>query len=78
MVRQAITKDTDIAKTRSEPWFSKSFMLRFINSDAAITPIVGIANKKLNFAAASLPTPKKRAADMVTPDLEVPGIKAKH
>jgi hypothetical protein len=53
-------------------------MFKFINSEAAIAPIVGIANKKLNFAAASLPIPKKRAADMVTPDLEVPGIRAKH
>ena len=78
MVRWATTKDIPAANAKSDPWFSKSFTLRLINSETAIAPMVGMASKKLNFAAASRPIPKKSAAEIVMPDLEVPGIKAKH
>ena len=42
----------------------------------AMAPIVGTAIKKLNFEAVLLSSPKNRPAEMVMPDLEVPGIKA--
>ena len=41
-----------------------------------MAPIVGTAIKKLNFEAVLLSSPKNRPAEMVMPDLEVPGIKA--
>ena len=41
-----------------------------------MAPIVGIAIKKLNLEAVLLSSPKKSPADMVIPDLEVPGIRA--
>ena len=37
--------------------------------------MVGIASKKLNRDAVWLSKPKKRAAEIVMPDLEVPGIR---
>ena len=49
-----------------------------ITSEIVIAPIVGIAIKKLNFEAVSFPMPNKSAVDMVIPDLDVPGISAKH
>ena len=41
-----------------------------------MAPIVGMAIKKLNLEAVLLSSPKKSPADMVIPDLEVPGIKS--
>ena len=41
-----------------------------------MAPMVGIAIKKLNLEAVLLSSPNKSPADMVNPDLEVPGIKA--
>jgi hypothetical protein len=38
--------------------------------------IIGIASKKENLAAAVLSNPNKRAAVMVIPDLDAPGISA--
>ena len=40
--------------------------------------MVGIASKKLNFEATLLVKPNAKAAEIVIPDLDVPGIKAKH
>ena len=43
-----------------------------------IAPIVGIARRKLNLEAAVALSPRNNPAVIVTPDLEVPGIRAKH
>ena len=40
-----------------------------------MAPMVGIASKKLNRDAVWLSKPKKRAAEIVMPHLEVPGIR---
>jgi hypothetical protein len=64
--------------SRFQPCEAIPSKLRFINSEHAIAPIVGMASKKLNLAADSLSIPKNNAAEIVIPDLEVPGIKAKH
>ena len=42
-----------------------------------MAPIVGIAIKKLNLEAVLLSSPNKSPAEIVIPDLEVPGIRAK-
>ena len=40
--------------------------------------MVGTASKKLNFEAVLVSIPNAKAAEIVMPDLEVPGIRAKH
>ena len=45
-----------------------------INSTIAAREIAGIPNRKENFAASPLSHPDIRALEIVTPDLETPGI----
>ena len=45
-----------------------------MNSTIAAIEIAGRPNKKENFAASPLPQPDNRAVEIVTPDLETPGI----
>ena len=40
--------------------------------------MVGTASKKLNLEAVLVSIPNAKAAEIVMPDLEVPGISAKH
>ena len=47
------------------------------NSTIAAREMAGIPKRKENFAASSLFHPKIRAVEIVTPDLEKPGITAK-
>ena len=47
-----------------------------INSTIAAREIAGIAKRKENFAASPLSHPDIRALEIVTPDLETPGIMA--
>ena len=49
-----------------------------MSSAKAIAPMVGIAKRKLNLEAAVALSPRNKPAVMVIPDLDVPGIKAKH
>ena len=48
-----------------------------INSTIAAIEIAGMPKRKENFAASPLSQPATRAVEMVTPDLETPGIIAK-
>ena len=48
-----------------------------MNSTIAAREIAGIPNKKENFAASPLLHPDINAVEIVTPDLETPGIIAK-
>ena len=43
-----------------------------------MAPIVGIARRKLNLDASLALNPRSNPAVIVIPDLEVPGIKARH
>ena len=45
-----------------------------MNSTAAAREMAGIPKRKENFAASLLSHPTSRAVEMVTPDLEKPGI----
>ena len=47
------------------------------NSTIAARDIAGIPNRKENLAASPLSQPDKRAVEIVTPDLETPGMIAK-
>ncbi len=76
--KYATKKDIKIESSSLSAWTTNWLKFNLIISENAIAPIVVIASKKLNLAAASLLIPKKSAAEMVIPDLEVPGIKAKH
>ncbi|GIT32638.1 MAG: hypothetical protein Ct9H300mP3_01690 [Gammaproteobacteria bacterium] len=44
----------------------------------AMAPMVGMAKRKLNLDASLAPNPSNSPAVIVIPDLEVPGIKARH
>ena len=48
-----------------------------MNSTIAAREIAGIPKKKENFAASFLSHPDTKAVEIVTPDLETPGIIAK-
>ena len=48
-----------------------------INSTIAAIEIAGMPKRNENFAASYLPQPVNRAVEIVTPDLETPGIMAK-
>ena len=48
-----------------------------MNSTIAASEIAGIPKKKENFAASFLSHPDTKAVEIVTPDLETPGIIAK-
>ena len=48
-----------------------------MNSKIAEIEIAGIPNRKENFAASTLFHPDIKAVEIVTPDLETPGIMAK-
>ena len=56
--------------------FKREWYFNKLHVEAAI--IVGIAKKKENSAATNLEAPKTIAPIIVAPDLEVPGIIAKH
>ena len=43
-----------------------------------MAPMVGMARRKLNLDASLAPNPSNSPAVIVIPDLEVPGIKARH
>ena len=45
-----------------------------MNSTIAARDIAGMPKRKENFAASLLPQPDIRAVEIVTPDLETPGI----
>ena len=48
-----------------------------MNSTIAASDIAGMPKRKENFAASPLSQPVMRAVEIVTPDLETPGIIAK-
>ena len=73
------TKNEIINATDSSIPFSVTSMKLILMSSAnAIAPMVGIAKRKLNREAAVALNPRNKPAVMVIPDLDVPGIKAKH
>ena len=53
---------------------SKKSLKEEINSTIAAIEIAGIPKRKENFAASPLSHPDMRALEIVTPDLETPGI----
>ena len=67
-----------IAIKSSIPFWDRSKKLNLTNSTKAIAPMVGMAKRKLNLEAAVALSPKNRPAVIVMPDLEVPGMSAKH
>ena len=52
----------------------KNSLKEEINSTIAAREIAGIPNRKENFAASPLSHPDIKALEIVTPDLETPGI----
>ena len=52
----------------------KKLLKEEINSTIAAREIAGIPNRKENLAASTLSHPDIRALELVTPDLETPGI----
>ena len=48
-----------------------------LNSTIAAREMAGIPKRKENFAASPLSQPDTRAVEIVTPDLDTPGITAK-
>ena len=48
-----------------------------INSTMAAREIAGMPKRKENLAASPLSQPDTKAVEIVTPDLEIPGITAK-
>ena len=60
------------------PLCEKSIKLTLISSANAMAPIVGMARRKLNLDASLAFNPSNNPAVIVMPDLEVPGINARH
>ena len=66
------------AMESSVPLSVISMKLTLMSSAKAMAPMVGIAKRKLNLEAAVALSPRNKPAVMVIPDLDVPGIKARH
>ena len=70
--KNVVIRPTKIGKKPNE----KKSLKEEINSTIAAREIAGIPKRKENLAASPLSHPDIRALEMVTPDLETPGIMA--
>ena len=73
----AIKEDKNVVKIptkRGRKPTDKKSLKEVINSTIAAREIAGIPKRKENFAASRLSHPDIRAVEIVTPDLEKPGI----
>ena len=78
IVKKANKKEIIIAKSKSKLRDCWLILLIPKISTIEITPIVGMDSKKLYLAEKSILYPINSAVMIVTPDLEAPGISAKH
>ena len=70
--KNVVIRPTNIGKKPNE----KKSLKEEINSTKAAREIAGKPKRKENFAASPLSHPDIRALEIVTPDLETPGIMA--
>ena len=70
--KNAVKRPTKRGKNPNE----KKSLKEEINSTIAAREIAGIPKRRENFAASPLSHPDIRALEIVTPDLETPGIMA--